>query len=333
VYNGKYLDDADKQDILSRIPDSGWRILADAHVQALGVAFRNVALTFSVVSDARFSFNKEYMSLVLYGVDFGKRYNLGGNQGEVLSYGSMTLSLAHTFSVPFVNSLAVGGNFRYLIGVGTAEIQRMTAQYVNTYQGSANGELLARYGLLGRGFALDVGAATRYAGWNVGVAFSNLLGSIKWTGERHAYQAGFHTLVSLNVFALSQTDDDSVAHVDTLDYEIPAFSTRLPAQMRVGVSRIWHSFLFSADYHQGFSNHPGVTTHPLLAVGTEWHGIGFLPLRAGLSLGGNYGFSTALGFGLYLGPVHWDWGFLFRGGLWPTFARGIQLGTNLNLSF
>ncbi len=333
LYNGKYLDDSDKQDILSRIPDSGLRLVADTHLQALGFALHNFALTFSVVSDARFAFNKEYMSLVLNGLDFGKRYNLSGNQGEVLGYGNITLSVAHAFPAPFVQKVAVGANFRYLVGVGTARIDKMQAEFVNTYKGYANGELLATYGLLGRGMALDLGAATQYAGWTAGVAFSNLLGSIKWVGQRGSYFASFRTLVALNAYALSQVDGDSVAHVDTSTTEIPAFSTRLPAEMRIGVSRKLGSFLISGDYHQGFSRRPGVSPRPFLALASEWQGVGFLPLRAGVSLGGPYGFSSAFGFGLYLGPLKWDLGVLFPGALWPSFAKGIQLGTNLNLRF
>ena len=333
LYNGKYLDESDKDDILSRIPDSGLRILADAHVQALGLAFHNVALTVSVVSDARFDLNKEYMSIVLRGIDFNKRYNLGDDRGEVLGYANIALSAARNISVPFLNEIALGANFRYLMGIGTARIEKMNARFVNTYDGYANGELLAKYGLLGRGIALDVGAATHYAGWNVGVAFSNLLGSIKWVGQRHAYFSSFQTLVRLNAFSLAQMNDDSVAAVDTLDYEPPVFSTRLPAEMRVGISRRFGAFLISADYHQGFSNRPGVTTRPLLAVGSQWEGLGFLPLRAGISLGGNYGLSGACGFGLYLGPFKWDVGLLLRGALLPSFARGLQFGTNFNLRF
>ncbi len=333
LYNGKYLDESDKDDILSRIPDSGLRILADAHVQALGLAFHNFALTVSVVSDARFTFNKDYMAIALRGVDFNKKYNLGDDRGEVLGYANIALSAARNIPVPFLNEIALGANFRYLVGVGTARIEKMSARFVNTYGGYANGELLAKYGLLGRGIALDVGAATQFAGWDVGVAFSNLLGSIKWVGQRHAYFSSFQTLVSLNAFSLVQAKGDSVAHVDTLDYEPPAFSTRLPAEMRIGVSRKVGPFLVSADYHQGFSNRPGVTTQPLFAVASQWNGLGFLPLRAGLSLGGNYGPSGAFGFGLYLGPFKWDLGILFRGGLLPSFARGLQLGTNFNLRF
>ncbi|NOY77030.1 MAG: hypothetical protein GXO76_04080 [Calditrichaeota bacterium] len=333
MYNGKYLGASDKEDILSRIPDSGFRVLSKEHLQILGFSFKSFALTFTGRGASHVTLDKDYMKLALEGIDMNRRYDLSDTHGEGLSYSSLTVSGAHRFAVPYVDFLAVGANLRYLVGIGYASLENQKMEIYNSYDGYAAGKLTGKYALLGHGFAFDLGAATRWKGWNAGLAFSNILGSIKWTGEKHAYYSGFHTLTALNVFSLSQVDQDSAVHVDTTDTDLQPFSTRLPLEMRVGVSRTWHSFLFAADYHQGFSNRAGVSPQPYLAVAGEWQGLGFLPLRFGLGLGGYYGISPAMGFGLHAGFFKFDIGWMFRGGLLPAYAKGIDFGLNLNLRF
>ncbi|GBD92546.1 hypothetical protein BMS3Abin05_00118 [bacterium BMS3Abin05] len=334
LYNGKTLNEKDKSDILNRVPDNGLRFLMDTQLQALGVAYKSFAFTVSGFAGTNIAIDKDYLDIVLHGIDMNRKYSLGDNQGGSLSYSKIAFSAAHRFSVPFVDFVAVGVNAGYLVGIGVAEIRQMQAEFYNSYDGYADGKLLARYALLGRGFSLDLGVATVYKNWNVGLAVSNMLGSIKWTGERKAHWESFRTLVNLNVFSVSQTSDgDSIVQRDSSDYTPPPFSTRLPVEMRIGASRTWRSFLFAVDYHQGFANRPGVSPKPYLAVGGEWHGIGFLPLRFGLGLGGYYGISPAMGFGLHAGFFKFDLGWMFRGGLLPSYAKGVSLGMNLNFRF
>jgi len=333
VYNGKYLNNSDKEDILSRIPDSGFRLLSKEHLQVLGFSVKSFALTITGQAASNVTLDKDYMKLALQGIDMNRRYDLSGTHGEGMSYSSLAFSGAHRFTVPYVDFLAVGVNLRYLFGIGYASVKTQKLEIYNSYNGNASGKLSGKYAIIGHGFGFDLGAATRWKGWNTGLAFSNLLASIKWTGEMHAHYDGFHTLTPLNVFSLSQVDQDSAVHVDTTETDLQPFSTRLPLEMRVGVSRTWHKFLFAADYHQGFSNHAGVSPQPYLAVAGEWHGLGFLPLRFGLGLGGYYGISPAMGFGLHVGFFKFDIGWMFRGGLLPAYAKGIDLGLNMNLRF
>ena len=333
VYNGKYMNNSDKEDILSRIPDSGLRVLSKEHIQILGFSYKSFALTFSGQGASNIALDKDYMKIALQGIDMNRHYDLSGTHGEVLGYSSVTFSGAHRFSIPFVDFLSVGVNIRYILGIGYASIESSDLTFYNSYDGYASGKAIGKYALRGHGFGLDFGVATRWNGWNAGFSLSNLFGSIKWTGQKHAYYQGFHTITALNVFALSQVDGDSAVQVDSSDYDLKPFSTRLPVEMRIGVNRVWHSFLFAADYHQGFANQPGVSPKPYLAVASEWRGIGFLPLRFGLGLGGYYGLSPAMGFGLHAGFFKFDIGWMFRGGLLPPYAKGIDLGLNLNLRF
>ncbi|RMD93947.1 MAG: hypothetical protein D6814_15045 [Calditrichaeota bacterium] len=82
---------------------------------------------------------------------------------------------------------------------------------------------------------------------------------------------------------------------------------------------------------QSFSEAPGVGSNMLLAFGTEFKGIKFLPLRAGFAVGGNSQFMTGLGLGLKIGAFSMNWALQSYKSLLPASGSGIGLGFDMTI--
>ncbi len=115
-----------------------------------------------------------------------------------------------------------------------------------------------------------------------------------------------------------------------------SFSRSLPAVLRVGVAHeVSPQLTLVGNYDQAFTEGFGMSTTPRLASGVEYRLSPWFPVRAGLSVGGRRGNSSAVG--LALGPFHmsgmqlrlFDLALVSRGGFFP----GLSKGTALSLQF
>jgi hypothetical protein len=159
----------------------------------------------------------------------------------------------------------------------------------------------------GVGFGVDLGVSGEVLkGLRVGLSITDI-GSITWdknTKER----------AGSGQFSITKPDSEVIADVERAvvgeDRDIGEFSTALATGLRVGGSlqldqtgwTPWlpGQLLFALDYQQGFNNAPGNTTRPRVALGMEYRPVRFLPLRTGISVGGEDRFNWAMGFGFDL---------------------------------
>jgi hypothetical protein len=81
-------------------------------------------------------------------------------------------------------------------------------------------------------------------------------------------------------------------------------------------------------WEQGFRNGPAVSKAPYLALGGEYYLIKWLPLRAGLGLGGYLGAFGSLGFGLDFSGFSLDFAFANRGVFKP---KGVAFALTMDL--
>ena len=110
------------------------------------------------------------------------------------------------------------------------------------------------------------------------------------------------------------------------------FSTKLPAELRFGCSYRDGRLLLTGDYHQGFSTSATTNTTPTVAAGAEWMALDWLPLRAGVTVGGRIDYGTSLGFGLRPGAFVFDFGLLSRGFLLPSISKGYIVGLEFGMA-
>jgi hypothetical protein len=85
------------------------------------------------------------------------------------------------------------------------------------------------------------------------------------------------------------------------------------------------------DYIQGFRNGPGATTIPQIAGGIEYKPLFWLPLRAGLALGGKEVVTIALGLGFQIGRVRIDLAATSQGSILPANRQGSTLAFGVRL--
>ena len=138
---------------------------------------------------------------------------------------------------------------------------------------------------------------------------------------------------SLDLQAIMDADDvDSLFHDENIKEDIGSFSTSNPLEMRMSaVYRSRHYFV-TMDYIQGFKSGLTVSTKPKLASGIEYKPLYWLPLRAGLALGGREFFVLAVGLGFEMGRVRLDLAATNQGSIKPGSQQGTTLAFGIRLT-
>jgi len=331
-YNGAYLTQKDWADILSRIPSKGFYLHAFSDIRVLGVSVGPVAFVSGgeVASNLRFA--KDFF-VILQGNLPGRTYRFDSSRGEAWALSRFQVSGALPIPLRGPQILTTGLTLKYLRGFGYLRTLEVRGDFTTEFE--AVGEAFVRMQVAqgGSGFAVDWGVAAIIDRWTVGLCLENLLSSIKWTKEPRIMEFTFRTLEPITIEKIQGDSLDAYVEKDKQENVIGAFRTSLPAVLRLGVSTSQGPFLLAFDYHQGFSERPGVSSRPLVALGVEYQRWGgFLP-RMGLSLGGVYGLALGMGFGFRLGVWQLDFGLRMHRGLWPTYAKGLTLALSTRFAF
>jgi hypothetical protein len=327
LYNGAYLSETDKQDILASIPEDGLQADVDTEVQAIGISFGRFAITAAGFGVTDFTLSKDLVDLALNGNDLDRTYSINATAGEGWGASSVALSLGLPIAMPGFHEFAIGVSAKYLRGWVYGNIIEATSDVLTDIDGlHADGQLVLDKSLGGSGFGLDLGAAASLTRtWSLGVSVGNVTSNINWNkdNKRHTYT---FRADSVSVEKIDSSDIDSVFIHSDSEEDIAAFSTSLPTVLRVGIARNGRMFSIAADMVQGLKTGPGIATKPRFSVGAELRLIPILPLRAGFATGGDRGFSPAAGFALDFGLFSWDFAVASREGI--SDSKGIQLAFN-----
>lgn len=164
----------------------------------------------------------------------------------------------------------------------------------------------------GTGFGIDIGFAAKLDDtWDVGLAFTDI-GSMGWDDETVEYVSeGEYTFTDLTEEDLGDTLEERLQGEGRYS---SGFSSSLPTAMRLGVGFKLHHMVnnfpglmkVAVDYNQGFNNEPGNSTTPRVSIGTEYRPAKIIPIRTGVSFGGEQGFHWAFGFGIDTGLIEFD---------------------------
>lgn len=315
LYNGAYLTEQDKVNILKTIPDDGLAFDINSEIQAMGLSIGSFALTGSGYAVSNFSLSKDIADILLNGNDFNRTYDIGNSSGEGYGISSFALSKAFSFPLKAFNQFSVGLSAKYLMGFAYGNVKEATSTFTTNIDGvHGTGRLVLDHAFGGSGFGFDFGAAAKLnKDLTASFGLSNVFGKINWSNqtERTTFT---YSVDSLSVEKAGDADLDSVIINDEETVDIDGFSTNLPKQMRLGLSHSSKKITLAFDYTQGLSAGPGVSTKPRLAFGSELKYLSFLPLRAGISFGGENGVSTGVGFGLDLGLFSWNFAVASRDG-------------------
>ncbi len=194
-------------------------------------------------------------------------------------------------------------------------------------------------GIAGSGFGIDLGIAgviNDQVSFHVGLL--NLSPGISW--NKSTYE--ILLTASADTIGLGTTwkpgDEAEQADLDSLTTSeldvtrIGSFTTPVPVLLRMGTTLRYKRTTFNIEIEQAFTRGMGYNLMPRLGLGIEWRPLSIFPLRAGLSLGGRHGLVGAIGFGLDLRVLVWDFG-IANTGLTPGGIKGIGASTGLKISF
>lgn len=329
IYNGKKLN---LNDIVNSIPDGGLNVDMTGAVEILGFGFGNYAFTITGMAPAWAKITKDIPRLIK-GNEIGRNYNFGGSDGYGLAYISYAFSGALPFEIDWFQHFAIGANIKYLQGIYGAELVNLDG-YLLTDAAAINGKIngTARMAQGGNGISFDLGTmAVVNEQWTVGLSFSDLLNTISWSSEPEEIQ--FSALVdSVNLDKWTEYEElDSLFKTQDTTRKTNSFSMGLPQQMRIGAIYRAENYLVTMDYIQGFRNGPGATTIPQIAGGIEYKPLFWLPLRAGLALGGKEVVTIALGLGFHIGRVRIDLAATSQGSILPANRQGSTLAFGVRL--
>jgi hypothetical protein len=330
LYNGATLTAADKAAILAKIPAEGWRLEAHAEASALAVCVGSFGLRFSGFGQARGTIDREMLELLFYGNEADRTYVSEFNAGEGMVGAQLSLSYAAGLARWGRTSIYSGLTVRLLRGLYYVQLENAQGSLVAGYTGvSGSGYATATVAEGGSGLAVDwsmlLSFSPRYA---ASLVLENAVGFIRWSHdpEMREYSVYFEDITADNF-------EDSLWVEEQSATPISAFSRTLPARLRLGLGRTGEKLNTSIVASIGLSDRLAVSTTPELGLGAEYFLFPFLPLRAGVSVGGLNSFTAGLGGGLHMGLIQLELAARTAGGLWPTKGRGATLSFAGGLHF
>lgn len=329
-YTGALLSTSDKRYLLGQIPQEGLDLNADVAASALSVAKGRFALTFTGIGSADVSLSRDIFDLILNGNTFADSIDISGSFSEVISYASMGLSYGFNLYKHRESQLSGGVTVNYLRGIGVqrvVELRGIATTFATGFAG--DGELVAQTATGGSGYGIDLGLAFQLnQDYRIGARVSNILSNISWNqgAKEHGY------LFTLDTLTIGNSSTDAFVSTEYTN-DLSGFSTSLPPLLNLGIANISGKFVWGFDWEQGFRRKFGVSTKPRIGAGAEYTLAGFLPLRAGYSVGGNRNASLSLGSGLKFGGFHIDYAAVTGSSLSSGSSRGVNVAFSAGLQF
>jgi len=295
-YTGATLDEADKTELLDKIPSDGLKLSADAEVGALSIGMGNMALSFSGIGAVEVNMSRDVAELLLKGNTLADTISLDGTYAEGYGLASANLSYGHDIYKNVDRELSVGTTVRYLHGFGYEEVTELNGHAVTLATGfNGAGSMISRTALGGAGYAVDLGAALKLSkSYTIGATWSNFMSRISWSKDtkEHRYSFSFDTLTAANM------GKDSIITKHDTTVDIAAFTTHLPSLLRLGLAKTTGRLQWAVDWEQGFKTGAATSSRPRISTGAELRFIPCIPLRVGYALGGKQGTTYAAGTGL-----------------------------------
>ena len=325
-YTGSELSEADKTDIIGKIPASGLTVDGEVAATALAVAWKNYAVVFSGLGALHGKFSKDYFELLLYGNELDRTYSIEDTEGEAYLTSAVSLCGSRIVTTTPSDTLSLGLTLKWLRGFlfgGSSQVEGGVTFHRYSFEAAGTAAALKSEG--GSGFAFDLGAIYKLReNWTFSASFLDI-GDIKWTKEVEEKIFTFRA-DSLMLYDDRDTLDD--VGTDTTIYG-GSFKSKLPSKMILAST--WKGgerLTLGLSWEQGFRNGPAVSKTPYLALGGEYYPTRWLPLRAGLGLGGYLGVFGSLGFGLNFSGFSLDFALANRGVFKP---KGVAFALTMDL--
>ncbi len=330
-YNGAYLSESDKREILSKIPSEGLEFRGTSAASALAFTFGPIAVSTTVEAAGTGTLSKDMVDLAFFGNKIGETISIDNADAQGLAHVDLNLAYGRRIKSFDWGDLSAGVNLKYIYGIASIDVTESNGSATTQVDGiDADGSIIMRSATGGSGFGLDIGTAATYReDWVFSAGLKNLVSSISWNKDAKETEYTFE-VISLTAETASE---DSTVVSDEVERSVGSFSTSLAPQVNLGAAYTIGKFLLASDLKFGLKDKAGVSTTPEISVGSEFHQFSFMPLRAGVSFGGVHGTSLGLGGGFRLSSFFIDLAWASSGTLLPSFGRGLSLAVSSGLRF
>jgi hypothetical protein len=332
---GDSLTRNDIDDIFNKLPDKGWRGDFMLGARALSIYSRPFSLTVGGTGNGYLNFPKDPLEFPFYGNAAGEEYRIDDLEGEAWGGGSIDFGIAFPITqwtpVEF-DFFSVGVTGKYFIGLEYDNIEHSEGLVTTTTEFLlANARVESRRSEGGSGFGFDLGFLGIYdKDWTISFHLTNPLGYINWNKNNKLEILEYK---SDSLFQIEDIADLSEVDTDTT-LLIGDFHTALPRKATFAISyRYSPQLVLSASYKQGLNEAFGNSLNPMVSVGTEYIPVSVLPLRAGMAVGGKYGFALGLGFGIDLKYWQLNLGYLNHNFRWFRGARSFDIALTTQFRF
>lgn len=334
-YNGQFLDTDDKEAILDRIPAEGLNLNLLTEANVLSFSINRVALSFRTFGASKLNLDKDPFELFLYGNAVKSEVNLSDTKGEAFGIGDAALSYGHPIKKWEGGELAVGITTHFFYGAAYEKIVHAEGGVNTTDDGfTGDGTMIIRQCIGGQGFGMDIGVAMIFENnWVFSAGLQNLYSQINWNGQPEETVFTFEFTEPINFDDIADDDSDSLVESSDTTYDINAFTTRLSPVFKIGLSRTLNKLTWAVDWEQGTISSASQSVTPRISTGLEYKAISFLPVRMGVSFGGDRGNILATGFGIYMGPYQIDFAIANNGSFNPNSTKGLDFGFAMGLRF
>jgi hypothetical protein len=304
-YNGKYLTEKDKSDILDSIRD-GWRFDASFRCDVFGLSVGRIGVKHWVEFASSFTMTQAPFEILLRGTEVGKTISLDDLGAELRLLDVTALSYAQPISISFdtskpgrfrITELAVGATVKYIVGGAYAKLETAEGRVVfDDYDMHGNGEAWIETagvewnlkgdeeddepefheeddepefhpGKIGGGLALDLGAAAVLGDQlTVSLGLMNVIGKVTW--DTHCERAVFSFQSdSLNAVSVMEdtTSGDSLYVSSDTSYSIGSFESDMPTVLNVGVA-----YRLNIEENGIFGLHPSPWLVKDVVVAMDW---------------------------------------------------------------
>ncbi|MBW6515892.1 MAG: hypothetical protein K0B81_04650 [Candidatus Cloacimonetes bacterium] len=332
-YNGTYLTDKDKQDIVNSLQN---RLLVNSSFShyLLGFSFNRFAISSKINLFAQGNLSAKYVELLLLGNEYDRSYSFGKDKNnlEALGYIDFTIGFSPYSFILIDYLIHTGIALSYLTGLGVLT----TEDYEGILNVSDDGvqleqNITMKNGLSGYGFKSMIGFRSDInENLSIGLSIDNLAGFINWTSntERRYYSASIDSLYIIDL------DEDIFDHSEIKE-EIGHFKTYLPVFTRISVLYRLENVDLSLDWKQGYVNSVLTSKTPEISMGTEYYLTPYIPLRMGFRPGlGAEPYNLTYGLGFETKSFEFNLGINSIGALIPsTYSKGIAVAISSKWRF
>jgi hypothetical protein len=334
-YNGKFLTDSDKDEIINSIPSTGLGLDLAAEASAFNFSIGNFAATYKGVGVTSFSVDRDPFRLMLLGNAVVHEVSVSDTRGEAFALGDAALSYGQAIKRWQGGELSVGASVHYLKGIAYGGITEARGGVVTTDTGFVgSGQMNYHTSRGGDGYSSDLGLAVRFSDdWFFSAGWQNVSSKINWRKDNKEYLMWFEMKPLTAESMLDENRADSLVSSNDTSYSYGSFSTRLTPSIRLGLAKKWKKLAWAFDWEQNLFSGPGTGVNPRIASGLEYKLWRHLPLRTGLAFGGNQGSIYSAGFGFIFGAYNLDLGLANSGSPSPKHTKGIRLAFGMSLRF